>query len=70
MKKQNRNIYPPGVDQKKIASIAKFYDEQSEDEMVAEIEAAAKNPDTVMVQIPRKRLPQVLKLIDKRKKTA
>ena len=70
MKKKDRNIYPPGWDQKKAAAIAKYYDEQSEDEMALEIEAAAKDPHTVMVQIPRELLPAVLKLIDKRKKTA
>jgi 5,10-methenyltetrahydromethanopterin hydrogenase len=70
MKKKDPNVYPPGYDHKRIAAIAKFYDEQNDDEMVEEIEAAASDSDTVMVQVPRKLLPEVLKLIEKRKKTA
>jgi hypothetical protein len=70
MKKKDPNVYPPGYDRKRIAAIAKFYDEQREADMVEEIEAAASDPDTVMVQIPRELLPAILKLIEKRKKTA
>ena len=70
MKKKDPNVYPPGWDHKKVAAVAKFYDGQTDDEMVQEIEAAAKDPATVMVQVPRELLPDILKLIDKRKKTA
>jgi hypothetical protein len=55
---------------KQIAAIAKFYDEQNDDEIVAEIEAAANDKHTVMVQVPRRLLPAILKLVDKRKKSA
>jgi len=62
--------FPPGLNYEKAAAIAKFYDKQSDDDIVAEINAAARNPKTVMVQVPRELLPAILKLVDKRKKTA
>jgi hypothetical protein len=52
------------------AAIAEFYDNQSDADVVAEIESAINDPQTVMVQIPRSLLPDVLKLIDKKKKSA
>jgi len=55
---------------KKLAAIAKFYDEQSDDDIVAEIEAAANNKRTVMIQVPRRLLPEILRLVDKRRKSA
>jgi hypothetical protein len=69
-KKSTTTIYPPGWDYKRVAAIAKFYDDQSDKDIALEIDAAAADPDTVMVQVPRELLPAVLKLIDKRKKSA
>jgi hypothetical protein len=68
--KKDPNKYPPGLNYRKVASIIKFYDEQNDDDVVAEIEAASKKKDTVMVQVPRQLLPAILKLVDKRKKSA
>jgi len=67
---RDRNKYPPGMNYKKLAAIAKFYDEQSDDDIVAEIEAAANNKRTVMIQVPRRLLPEILRLVDKRRKSA
>jgi hypothetical protein len=68
--KKDPNKYPPGLNYRKVAAIIDYYDRQHEDEVVAEIEAAAKNAKTVMVQVPRKLLPAILKLMEQRKKTA
>ena len=70
MKKKDPNVYPPGWDRAKVAAIIDFYENQTDEEVAAEIEAAMNDPGTVMVQVPRDLLPDVLKLIDKRKKTA
>jgi hypothetical protein len=70
MKKKDPNKYPPGWDDAKAAAIAKYYDEQTDEDVFAEIETAMKDPQTVMVQVPRDLLPKVLKLIEKKKKTA
>ena len=52
------------------AAIARFYDNQTDPEVTAEIEAALNNPHTVMVPFPHPLLSDVLKLIEKKKKTA
>jgi len=70
MKKRDPNKYPKGWTHAKTAAIAAHYDAQSEDEIVTEIEAATKDPRTVMVQVPRDLLPAILKLIGQRRKTA
>ena len=63
-----QNQHPP--DQDRDAALAKHYDTQSEQDIVDEIEAAVTDPDTVMVQVPRGLLPDVLDLIEGRKRTA
>jgi hypothetical protein len=52
------------------AAIAEFYDSQSDQDVFAEIEAAMNDPRTVMVPVPRGLLSDVLKLIEKKKKSA
>ncbi|MGA2442723.1 MAG: hypothetical protein ABSH08_17350 [Tepidisphaeraceae bacterium] len=64
------NIYPPDMNYKKVAAIAKFYDEQRDVDIFSEIEAAANNKRTVMIQVPRHLLPEILRLINKRRKSA
>jgi len=49
------------------AAIAKFYDNQDDPKVVAEIEAVFDDRQTVMVPVPRSMLADVLKLIDKKK---
>jgi hypothetical protein len=68
--KKDPNTYPPGWDYEKAARVAEFYDRQRDEDVVAEIEAAIEDEDTVMVQVPRDLLPQILKLIGKRRKSA
>jgi len=67
MKKTTRKKKSPKMDD---AAIAKFYDNQSDPEVVAEIEAALDGPHNVMVSVPRSLLSDVLKLIEKKKKSA
>ncbi len=62
--------YPSGWSEEKALEIAGFYDGQSEAEIVAEIDAALADEQTVLVQVPRDILPAIRKLIDQRKKTA
>ena len=58
--------FPKGWDQKRADEIARYYDNQSDDDAIAEAEAAYKQNQTAMVQIPLKLLPQVQKLLAKR----
>lgn len=68
--KKDPNKYPAGWNYKRAAAVAKCYDEQSDEDVLGEIETAMKDSGTVMVQVPRDLLPAVLKLIEKRKKSA
>jgi hypothetical protein len=68
--KKDPNKYPPGLNHEKVAAIIKFYDNQRDEEIVEEIEAASKNAKTVMVEVPRALLPEILRLIGKRRKSA
>jgi hypothetical protein len=68
--KADPNRYPPGLNYDKAAAIAKLYDEQSEAEVITEIEAAAGDTETVMVQVPRTLLPAILHLIDAGRESA
>jgi hypothetical protein len=68
--RKDPNVYPPGWDYRRTKAIADYYDKQSDTEIVAEIEAAFNDPHMVMVQVARWLLPDILKLINKKKKSA
>jgi hypothetical protein len=61
--KRPLNKYPSGWNRKKIQELAEHYENQSEDEAVAEIEAAFKAPDQAVVFVPRSLVPQIRKLV-------
>ncbi len=67
MKKQRM---PPGWTQKQIRELALYHDEMSEDELVAEIEAAGKTKNVTVVPVPTELVPQVLELIKRQKRRA
>ncbi len=54
---------PDGLTEEKILEIIAHYENQSEDEAVAEDEAAFSGTDLVNVAVPRELLPQVLSLM-------
>ena len=60
-----QNKFPLGWDEKRVRQMIEHYDRQSEDEAVAEDEAAFENQDQVFVQIPLELLPLVRDLIAK-----
>ena len=62
-----KNRFPPGWDEKRVKSVISHYESQSEDEAVAEDEAAMSG--TVMA-VPAELVPQVRELIAKHKKRA
>lgn len=66
MSKQN---FPPGWDEQRVREVAAHYENQSEDEQFAEIEAAADAEDTTMMAVPTELAPEVRALIA-RKHTA
>ena len=60
-----QNKFPLGWDEQRVRQTIKHYDQQSEDEAVAEDEAAFDNQDQAFVQIPLELLPLVRELIAK-----
>jgi len=57
---------PPGWTQKEISDLARYYDNLTEEEQVAEIEGGlARNGQTVMV-VPTELVPEIRKLISRR----
>jgi len=67
MKKQE---FPPGWNEKRVREVIAHYENQSEEEQSAEIEAALKAEDMTMVSVPTSLVPKVLSLIQRRKRTA
>jgi hypothetical protein len=61
---------PKGWTEVEIRELARRHDQMTEDEQVAEIEAAFHAKDTVLMAVPRKLVPKVLALIKRSKRTA
>ena len=61
----NQNEFPPGWDEERVRSVIAYYDQQIEDEAVAEAEAALQNESSTLMNIPTELVPAVLELIDK-----
>lgn len=62
MKQSN---YPHGWNENRIKQVLEHYESQSEDEAVAEDEAAFGAPDQTVMEIPTELVPQVRELIAK-----
>ncbi|MDE0553657.1 MAG: hypothetical protein OXI24_05550 [Candidatus Poribacteria bacterium] len=63
MKKQNE--FPPGWDEERVQSVIAYYDQQTEDEAVAEAEEAFENETSVLIEVPIELVPAVRELIAK-----
>lgn len=65
-REKDPNRYPKGWDARSIAALADHYENQSEDEAVAEHEAAYRSTLVTMMAIPVELVPKVQKLLAKR----
>jgi hypothetical protein len=65
MKKANRkrNQYPKGWDAERVRRVAKYYDNLTEDEAVAEYEAAHRVKGQTVMTVPTKMVPFIRRLI-------
>ena len=63
VKKQNE--FPPGWDEERVQSVIAYYDRQTEDEAVAEAEAALQNESSMLIEVPIELVPAVRELIAK-----
>ncbi len=65
MKRQVKNEFPPGWDEERVLDVLEYYENQTEDEAVAEHEAALSRPDHTLMPIPCEIVPKVRELIAK-----
>ena len=63
MKKQNE--FPPGWDEERVQSVIAHYEQQTEDEAVAEDEEALQNESSVLIEVPIELVSAVRELIAK-----
>ena len=59
--------FPPGWDENRVTKVLKHYERQSEDEALAEDEAAFEDPNQTIMEIPTELVPEVRELIAKHK---
>ena len=62
-----RNKFPPGWNEERVKRVLAHYESQSEDEAVAEDEAAYETPGQTVMEVPTDLVPAVRELIAKRK---
>ena len=60
--------FPPGLDAERVKGVLAHYESQSEEEAVAEDEAAYESPEQPLVSVPRELVPAVRELIAKHRK--
>ena len=63
MKKLNE--FPPGLDEEHVQSVIAYYDQQTEEEAVAEAEEALEDESCILVEVPIELVPIVRELIAK-----
>ena len=61
--KQNR--FPPGWDEERVSKVLSHYEEQTEEEAVAEDEATFEDQTQTVMEIPKDIVPAVRQLIAK-----
>jgi len=67
MIKKKKQKYPLGWDEERVRKLAEHYDNQTEDEQVAEHEAAMRAEDQTVMVVPTELVPEIVKLIDKKR---
>lgn len=66
MKKQSK--FPPGWDEERVRRVLAHYEEQTDEEAVAEDEAALDDKSKTLMEVPNELVPAVRELIAKRHK--
>jgi hypothetical protein len=62
-KRKDPNRYPKGLSRSKVAALIALYDHQSDEDAIAEAEAAYRKRSAALIEVPVKLLPAVRKLI-------
>lgn len=59
----SKQSFPPGWDETRVRRVLAHYEDQTEDEQFAEIEAAREAEDVTVVVVPTELVPQVRALL-------
>jgi len=59
--------YPSGWNERKVSRVLRHHESQTEDEAITEDEAAFELKDQTVMVVPRKLVPEITKLIAKRR---
>lgn len=65
---KRRQTYPPGWDERRIREVIDHYEIQTDDERLAEIEAARTAANISMMAVPTELVPKVNVLIAKKRR--
>ena len=67
MTRKKKQRYPAGWDEQRVRKLAEHYDNQTEDEQVAEHEAAFRAEGQTVMVVPTELVPAIVKLISKKR---
>ena len=62
---KNPNRYPPGWDEERVRRVLEHYESQTDEEAIAEDEAAFEDPTQTFIAIPNELVPAVRALLAK-----
>jgi hypothetical protein len=68
--RQSKQEFPPGWSEERIKEVIAYYENQTEDEQVAEDEAALAGQTHSMMLVPTELVPEVRRLIEKQSRRA
>ena len=61
--------FPPGWDEQKVRRVLKHYEQQTEEQAVAEDEAAFEDAGQTVMEVPRELVPTIREMIAKHKRS-
>lgn len=67
MSKKKKQKYPAGWDEERVRKLAEHYDNQTEDEQVAEHETAMRAEGQTIMVVPTELVPEIVMLISKKR---
>ena len=60
-----QNEFPPGWNEERVQSVIDYYENQTEDEAIAEDESGLQDESITLMEVPTELVPVVLELISK-----
>ena len=64
-----KNKFPSGWDEQRVRRVLEHYEQQTDDEAVAEDEAAYEDSPQTMMEVPTELVPRIRELIAKHKRS-